>query len=147
MGLSLWAAIVFRIGKTAVDGGFRSQSQLVITAKAVGLDVRFRHARAWLHRRNLACNERVGVIEVLPSPPPLWGRAREGVGSAWITLTGKGSAWLATPYTNPPPQGGREITAAAVHQSIGAIASPIYLSSRIWACPEHLRGTTELQFK
>jgi hypothetical protein len=47
----------------------------------------------------------------LSSPPPLWGRDREG----GVSETQR---FIVTPLPNPPPQGGREPAAFAAHVRI-----------------------------
>src|SRR5262245_2264864 len=65
----------------------------------------------------------LGGASATASPPPLWGRDREGGASSTTTSS-------ATPLPNPPPQGGREQTESSrtiVHNSGNDLQRPITL--------------------
>ncbi len=67
-------------------------------------------------RAHLGVCDAYGLIDGLPSPPPLWGRLGRGAVPLGRSPSER-AAPVATPHPGPPPQGGREFAAPAVRQS------------------------------
>jgi len=78
-------------------------------------------AKLIVEKRNLFIRE----ASLLSSPPPLWGRDREG-GKQQSTVR------ISTPLPNPPPQGGREQTAAGGEFDISSRAASYDSLRDVW---------------